>query len=456
MKNQLQRRWSHLRRTVNRTGTIQRVGRVSSVVGLVAEVEGIRARVGEMCKLVTGYDQEAVVAEVVGFRDNRLLLMPFQKTSGIGEGCEVIPTGMQLRVPVGDALLGRVIGAVGEPVDGLGSIPASGLMDLQNIAPPPMERRPIDTILETGIKIIDTVVPCGIGQRMGIFSGSGVGKSVLLGMICRHASSDVNVVALIGERGREVGEFVNNVLGREGLKKSVVVAVTSDRSPVLRVKGAESAMAIAEYFRNQGLDVLFLMDSITRYAMAQREIGLSIGEPPTSRGYTTSVFAKLPALLERAGRARRGSITGLYSVLVEGDDVSADPLTDSIRAILDGHVVLSRSIANSGIYPAVDILNSVSRLAPVLHNREQSIRRDKVIKWYSDYREAEDLINIGAYQRGSSPEIDQAIDMTSRLNRFFGQRIDESFSFQESERELAGLIQGSEGTSADPPSGSRE
>jgi flagellum-specific ATP synthase len=440
MEGQLQSRWNHLRKTVSNTGIIERVGRVTSVVGLVIQVEGIRSSVGEVCKIIVGGRDKDITAEVVGFKDDKLLLMPFEKTTGIGEGCEVLSTGVQLKIPVGNGLLGRVIGPGGEPIDGKGRIRASESVTIQNTAPSPLEREPIDSIMESGIKVIDTVVPCGIGQRMGIFSGSGVGKSILLGMICRHSSSDVNVVALIGERGREVGEFVNNVRGEKGLRNSVVVAVTSDRSPVSRVKGAESAMAIAEYFRDRGLNVLFLMDSITRYAMAQREIGLSVGEPPTSRGYTTSVFAKLPALLERAGRAKNGSITGLYSVLVEGDDVSADPLTDSIRAILDGHVVLSRSIANSGIYPAVDILNSVSRLAPILLTREQSIRRDKVIKWYSDYREAEDLINIGAYQKGSSTEIDEAIEMTGRLNRFFSQGIRESFSFEKSEQMLSQII----------------
>ena len=342
-----------------------------------------------------------------------------------------------LSVPVGEELLGRVIDSVGEPIDGKSRIVTREYRPLESFAPSPLSRRPINRILETGVKVIDSIVPCGIGQRMGIFAGSGVGKSVLLGMICRNASSDVNVIALIGERGREVREFVDNVLGPEGLKKSVIVVATSDRSPVMRVKGAETAMTIAEYFRDMGKNVLFIMDSITRYAMAQREIGLAIGEPPTSRGYTPSVFAKLPALLERAGSSAHGSITGLYSVLVEGDDVSADPLTDAVRAILDGHIILSRKIANTGHYPAIDVLESVSRLAPVLLNEEQQRRREKVLRWFANYREAEDLINIGAYERGSNPEIDEAIEKTNQLMDFFKQSVDESFTLSETERALS-------------------
>ncbi|RKZ05909.1 hypothetical protein DRQ05_05610, partial [bacterium] len=291
-------------------------------------------------------------------------------------------------------------------------------------------------------KVVDSTVPTGIGQRMGIFAGSGVGKSVLLGMICRYARSDVNVIALIGERGREVREFVDNILGRKGLEKSVVVVATSDRSPVMRVKGAETAMTIAEYFRDMGKNVLFIMDSVTRYAMAQREIGLAIGEPPTSRGYTPSVFAKLPALLERAGSSANGSITGFYSVLVEGDDVSADPLTDAVRAILDGHIILSRRIANTGQYPAVDVLESVSRLASALLNQRQQQVREKVLRWFANYREAEDLINIGAYERGSNPTIDEAIEMTQKLREFFRQPIEQSFSFAETEKALMNIVGG--------------
>ncbi len=410
------------------------------MVGLVAEVEGVSASVGDICLIETGRNTPPIFAEVVGFRDEKLLIMPIEKTFGIGEGSSVYPTGKMLSIPVGEELLGRVIDSVGEPLDGKPRIVTGEYRPLESFAPSPLTRRPINRILETGIKVIDAIVPCGLGQRMGIFAGSGVGKSVLLGMICRYAASDVNVIALIGERGREVREFVDNILGIEGMKKSVVVVATSDRSPVMRVKGAETAMTIAEYFRDMGKNVLFIMDSITRYAMAQREIGLAIGEPPTARGYTPSVFAKLPALLERAGSSAAGSITGLYSVLVEGDDVSADPLTDAVRAILDGHIILSRKLANMGQYPAVDVLESVSRLAPVLLNEEQKSRREKVLKWFADYREAEDLINIGAYEKGSNPSIDEAIEMTSRLRRLFKQDIGESFSLRQTEMELSSII----------------
>jgi len=437
MQELLQKRWDRLQSTVSQINPVRVCGRVTSMVGLISEIEGVSASVGDICLIETGRNSPPVYAEVVGFREGKLLAMPLEKAIGIGEGNAVYPTGRVLSVPVGEELLGRVIDSVGEPIDGKSRIVTREYRPLESFAPSPLSRRPINRILETGVKVIDSIVPCGIGQRMGIFAGSGVGKSVLLGMICRNASSDVNVIALIGERGREVREFVDNVLGPEGLKKSVIVVATSDRSPVMRVKGAETAMTIAEYFRDMGKNVLFIMDSITRYAMAQREIGLAIGEPPTSRGYTPSVFAKLPALLERAGSSAHGSITGLYSVLVEGDDVSADPLTDAVRAILDGHIILSRKIANTGHYPAIDVLESVSRLAPVLLNEEQQRRREKVLRWFANYREAEDLINIGAYERGSNPEIDEAIEKTNQLMDFFKQSVNEAFTLSETERALS-------------------
>ncbi|MBU8922774.1 MAG: FliI/YscN family ATPase [Bacteroidales bacterium] len=433
---------ARLQTTLDNTDPVFRSGRLVGMIGLVAEVEGINASVGDICRIETGRSEGEVIAEVVGFRDDRVLVMPFSHATGIGEGSMVFPAGKPMSVPVGDALLGRVIGAMGEPIDNLGEIRTGEWRRLDNNAPSPLDRRPISTMMETGIKAIDSVLPCGMGQRMGIFSGSGVGKSVLLGMICRNAISDVNVIAMIGERGREVREFIDNILGPEGLSRSVIVAVTSDRSPVMRVKGAETAMAIAEYFRDRGQNVMFMMDSVTRYAMAQREIGLAVGEPPTSRGYTPSVFAKLPALLERAGSGTTGSITGFYTVLVEGDDISADPLTDAIRAILDGHVVLSRRLANMNQYPAIDVLQSISRLAPVFLSPQQKERRDKVMKWLADYREAEDLINIGAYVTGSNPSIDTAIEMNDQLRQFFRQEISESISFAETESSLAGIVDG--------------
>ncbi|MBN1164720.1 MAG: FliI/YscN family ATPase [Candidatus Krumholzibacteriota bacterium] len=434
------KKWDRLRSAILDTNPVQASGRVVGMIGMVTEVEGVRASVGDICAIETGRHSEPLVAEVVGFRQDKLLLMPFNSTSGVGKGSVVFPSGKPLTIPVGEQLLGRVMGALGEELDGKGPILSAHWKTLDNLAPSPLERRPINTMLETGVKAVDAILPCGMGQRMGIFSGSGVGKSVLLGMICRNAISDVNVIALIGERGREVREFVDNILGKKGMSKSVVVAVTSDRSPVLRVKGAEAAMTIAEYFRDQGLNVLFMMDSVTRYAMAQREIGLAVGEPPTARGYTPSVFAKLPALLERAGNGSRGSITGFYSVLVEGDDISADPLTDAIRAILDGHIVLSRRLANANLYPAVDILESISRLAPVFLTADRKARRERILKWYTDYREAEDLINIGAYEKGSNPDIDIAVTMCKELREFFRQDLLESSSFENTSTSLAGLI----------------
>ncbi|MBN2071835.1 MAG: FliI/YscN family ATPase [Candidatus Krumholzibacteriota bacterium] len=440
MENQIEARWNRLQQALERAEPIQSTGRVAAMVGLVVEAVGVRASVGDICRIETRARDEDLIAEVVGFRDNRLLLMPFSQVKGIGAGSIVHPGSKPVSIPVGESLLGRVIGALGEPVDGKGEISTGEWRSLDNLAPSPLERKPINHMIETGIKAIDSIHPCGMGQRMGIFSGSGVGKSVLLGMICRNAVSDVNVIALIGERGREVREFVENILGEEGLKKSVIVAVTSDRSPVMRVKGAETAMAIAEYFRDQGKNVLFMMDSVTRYAMAQREIGLAVGEPPTARGYTPSVFARLPALLERAGNGSTGSITGFYTVLVEGDDISADPLTDAIRAILDGHIVLSRRLANTNHFPAIDILESISRLAPVFLAEDQKKRRDKVLKWFADYREAEDLINIGAYEKGSNPAIDSAMEMNGKLNEYFRQDMGERVVFEQAESLLSSIV----------------
>ncbi len=442
MESLLKKRWTRLQTALAESSPVEESGFVAGMIGLVVEVEGIKASVGDMCSIETGRHEDPLIAEVVGFRDERILLMPFSQVIGIGEGSRVFPAGKPMSIPVGDRLLGRVIGAMGEPIDNRGDISTGEWRTTDNIAPSPLDRNPISRMMETGVKAIDSMLPCGMGQRMGIFAGSGVGKSVLLGMICRNAISDVNVIALIGERGREVREFIENVLGKKGLEKSVIVAVTSDRSPVMRVKGAETAMAIAEYFRDRGRNVMFMMDSVTRYAMAQREIGLAVGEPPTARGYTPSVFAKLPALLERAGNGACGSITGFYSVLVEGDDISADPLTDAIRAILDGHIVLSRRLANMNQYPAIEILESISRLAPVFLNGEQKERRDRVMKWMSDYREAEDLINIGAYEPGSNPSIDKAIEMNGGLRDFFRQDIAEHVSFRDTETALALIADG--------------
>jgi len=442
MSVQLKNKIARMRSVVRECNPVRKAGQVVSKIGIILEVEGLDCSVGDLCLIDRGGSQPPVRAEVTGFRDDRLLLIPYDRMDGIGEGLDVYPAGGALDIPPGEMLLGRVVDGTGKPQDDLGNISTDINIPVNNLAPLPLRRRPITEPLETGIKVVDSILTCGRGQRMGVFSGSGLGKSVLLGMMCRNADSDVNVIALIGERGREVREFVRDTLGPEGIRKSVVIAATSDRSAVERIKGVEVAVSVAEYFRDRGKDVLLILDSLTRYAMAQREVGLAIGEPPTARGYTPSVFSNLARILERAGNGERGSITGIYSVLVEGDDVSADPLTDAIRAILDGHIILSRKMANSACYPAVDILTSISRLAPQLLNDEQKRRREKVLEWYGRYRESEDLINIGAYKKGTNPEVDTAIEKYRVLRDFFRQDIDSSFSMGETERQLSEIVEG--------------
>ncbi|MBD3179653.1 MAG: FliI/YscN family ATPase [Candidatus Latescibacteria bacterium] len=431
---------AEIRGSVAGVPVIRKTGQVTGKIGMVLEVEGLECSVGDLCLVERGYSAEPVRAEVTGFRDEKLLLMPFDSIEGISEGMDVYPGGEALKIPPGETLLGRVIDGTGRPQDGLGEIETDESIPVNNLAPLPLHRQPINMPLETGVKVVDSILTIGRGQRMGVFSGSGLGKSVLLGMMCRNASSDVNVIALIGERGREVREFVENTLGPEGLRKSVVISATSDRSAVERVKGVEVAMSVAEYFRERGKDVLLVLDSLTRFAMAQREIGLAAGEPPTARGYTPSVFSSLATMLERAGNGKRGSITGIYSVLVEGDDVSADPLTDAIRAILDGHIILSRRMANSACYPAIDILASISRLAPQLLDDRQQKRREKVLQWYGTYRESEDLINIGAYKEGTNPDVDEAIEKYGSLRDFFRQSIGSCYRMNDTEEQLSQIV----------------
>ncbi len=423
--------------TIAHAPVVATSGRVRQLVGLVLEAEGLVAGVGEVCRVEGGPGVPPVPAEVIGFADDRVLLMPFERTAGVRPGQLVRPTGKPLRVPVGRGLLGRVLGGMGQPIDGRGPVTAERWRTTQSGAPDPLARRRIDRVLETGVRVIDGLVTCGRGQRLGVFAGSGVGKSTLLGMICRNARADVNVIALIGERGREVREFIDDTLGPEGLARSVVVVVTGDETPLMRIRGAETAMAIAEHFRDQGQDVVFIMDSVTRYAMALREVGISAGEVPASRGYTPSVFARMPELLERAGTSSEGSITGFFSVLVEGDDIRNDPITDAIRAILDGHVLLSRDLANSNIFPAVDILGSISRLARDLLDETQRERMARVLDLYATWRDAEDLVNIGAYTRGTSERIDAAIERIDAIRDFIRQDRDENVPFEETQRRLA-------------------
>ena len=403
----------------------RRSGRVSQFFGLVVEAAGPDAFLGEVCEVYSRSQRQPISAEVVGLKDGKVLLMPYGDLRGIAAGSEVIATGRPAGIPIGDALLGRVIDAFGRPLDGKPlQVPAAQShfrLEPHN----PLSRSRIREVMETGVRCIDCLLTLGKGQRVGIFSGSGVGKSTLLGMIARNVKSDVNVIALIGERGREVLEFIERNLGAEGLRRSVVVVATSDQPALTRCRAAYSATAIAEHFRDAGKDVLLIMDSMTRFAMAQREIGLSVGEPPTARGYTPSVFAALPRLLERGGTAEgKGATTAIYTVLVEGDDLN-DPIADSMRATLDGHIVLSRDLANHGHYPAIDLLNSVSRLLPDLASADERELAQQTVAALSAHAKSRDLIDVGAYRAGSNPELDAALRIMPDLERFLRQGMDE-------------------------------
>ena len=422
--------------TAQTTRSIRPGGRVTQVIGLVIEANGPAVSIGECCR-ISG--TSAVYAEVVGFRDNRVLMMPLGSMDGIAPGSRVIATEEPFSVRTGNGLLGRVINALGEPIDGKGPIWADHKRPVSNSPPDPMTRQRIAEPLGTGIRAIDALITCGKGQRAGIFAGSGVGKSVLLGMLARHAQSDVNVIALVGERGREVREFLERDLGAEGLSRSVVVVATSDQPALVRIKSAQVATAVAEHFRDQGKDVLLVMDSVTRVAMAQREVGLAIGEPPTTRGYTPSTFALLPRLLERAGMGERGSITGLYTVLVEGDDMD-DPIADAVRSILDGHILLSRRLQARGHYPAIDPLESVSRVMVDVVSPEHQDQATRIKDLMVTYREAEDLINIGAYQKGNNPRIDFAMDHIDAINAFLRQGIAEHAPFDKTIKQMAEIL----------------
>lgn len=416
---------------VENANEVRSEGRVVNIVGTVIESRGPHLTVGAQCEIVgnSGDGQTgSTLAEVIGFKENRVLLMPLGDRHGIGPGSRVLARGQNFMVTAGPHLLGRVLNGLGQPIDGLGGLAPAGeveMIALHGRPNNPMERKPITEPLYTGIRAIDGLLTCGKGGRMGIFAGSGVGKSVLLGMIARNTLADVNVIALVGERGREVREFVERDLGPEGLQRSVVIAVTSDESPVLRIHGAQLAASVAEYFARQGRDVMFMMDSVTRFAMAHREIGLAIGEPPTTKGYTPSTFAALPKLLERSGIfGERGSITGLYTVLVEGDDMD-EPVADHVRSILDGHIVLSRSLFSQNHFPAIDILPSVSRLSKTVCAREQSAWAGRLRDALATLQEVQDLLNIGAYVRGSNPKIDQALAAVDDIHRFLRQGITE-------------------------------
>ncbi|MFH1700037.1 MAG: FliI/YscN family ATPase [Candidatus Zixiibacteriota bacterium] len=419
---------------------IKQYGTVSRVSGLVIESKGPAVQVGSLCRIESADLEISVPAEVVGFKDHTIFLMPLGSIQGITPGSIVTSTGEQLHVPVGDQLLGRVIDGLGNPLDEKGPVISSHNRLLYSQPPASLKRARITEPLYTGIKAIDTMITCGKGQRLGIFSGSGVGKSVMMGMIARGTSADVTVIGLVGERSREVKEFIENDLGPEGLARTVVVAVTSDEPALIRLKGILTATTIAEYFRDQGKDVMLLVDSLTRVAMAQREIGLSIGEPPATKGYPPSVFALLPKILERSGSGIRGSITGLYTVLVEGDDFN-EPISDAVRSVIDGHIVLSRRLASRNHYPAIDVLDSVSRLMPQVANENHKKSAGQIKELLATYRDAEDLINIGAYVKGSSNKIDDSIFCNDRINEFMKQGIYEQADPLEAIAALPSLIE---------------
>ncbi len=405
-------------------------GQVTKVVGLTIESNGPETRVGELCQIINHRTGKRIPVEVVGFQNKSVLLMPLGEMNGIGPGNEVMATGTELSVGVGEKLLGRVLDGLGNPIDDKGRLEIKGYYPVNNEPPHPLKRPRVNQILPLGVKCVDGLMTVGKGQRMGIFAGSGVGKSTLIGMIARNTTADINVIALIGERGREVRDFLERDLTDIGLKRTVVVVATSDQPALIRKKGALVATSIAEYFRDQGKDVLLLMDSLTRFSMAQREIGLAIGEPPVSRGYTPSVFSVMPKLLERSGTSERGSITGLYTVLVDGDDMN-EPITDTARSILDGHIVLSRKMAHRNHYPAVDILESISRVMSDITADSHKKVAAEVRKNLAVYRDAEDLINVGAYVNGSNPDIDRAIDVINGINAYLMQETDEKLSFDE-------------------------
>jgi len=418
---------------------IKQYGTVNRVAGLVVESKGPAVPIGSLCRIESPETQSSIPAEVVGFKENVLYLMPLGSIQGVNPGSIVTSTGEQLRVPVGDHLIGRVINGLGIPIDDMGTLTSTTRRSLYAEPPPTLKRKRIIEPLYTGVKAIDSMITCGKGQRVGIFSGSGVGKSILMGMIARNTSADVTVIGLVGERSREVKEFVTRDLGEDGLARSVVVAVTSDEPALIRLKGILTATTIAEYFRDQGKDVLLLIDSLTRVAMSQREIGLAVGEPPATKGYPPSAFALLPRILERSGPGESGSITGLYTVLVEGDDFN-EPISDAVRSVIDGHIVLSRSLAARNHYPAIEVLESVSRLMLDVISPEHRAAVGKIKELMAIYRDAEDLINIGAYVKGSSAKIDRAIAHIDRINEYLKQEIHERVDPEAAISELLGLI----------------
>lgn len=436
---------TRLLRSIGQAPMGRHVGSILSFNGLVLESSGPQARLGELCEIQAGDDSPVVPAEVMGFRQGRVLLMPYGHVGGISTQSRIFATGRPVTVPVGGALLGRVVNAFSQPIDSEGPIAHEQDYPLYREPINPMHRAPIEQVLETGVSAIDTLLTLGVGQRIGVFAGSGVGKSTLLGMLAKQVSADITVLALIGERGREVGEFLRHSLGPEGLRRSVVVVATADEPAVIRAHAAHAAHAIAEFFRDQGKSVLLIVDSMTRFAMAQREIGLAIGEPPTFRGYTPSVFSQLPTLLERCGRLRNGgAISGIYSVLVEGDDMN-EPITDHMRAILDGHVVLTRELASRGHHPAIDVLQSTSRTMPQVATQEEVALARQARKQLAVFQSSRDLIELGAYQAGINPELDTAVGTKPGLDELLQQTPSQCVRRPEALQTLSHILAGKGG-----------
>lgn len=419
--------------------TVSHIGKIENIVGMAIEASGDKATIGDIGMIYSESMDKHIPAEVVGFRENKILLMPYENISGISSGSFIRNTGNRLKIPVGDGLKGKVIDAMGNPIDVGVNFKAETHRYVDSKYTNPLNRPPIREKLEFGVKAIDGILTIGKGQRVGIFAGSGVGKSTLLGMIAKNVKADINVIALVGERGREVREFIEKDLGPEGLARSILVVATSDQPAMLRLKCPMVATAIAEYFKDQGKDVLLMMDSLTRFAMAQREIGLAIGEPPIARGYTPSIYAEMPKLLERSGNFEKGSITGVYTVLVEGDDTN-EPIADIVRGILDGHIVLSRRLANENHFPAIDINASISRLMSTIADKEHQALASRLRDISSIYEKNLDLISIGAYKAGSNPRLDDAIAKIEEVNRFLKQGVGESFSMQETIGMLADIL----------------
>lgn len=416
----------------------RKLGKITNVVGLTLESAGPDAKLGDVCRIYTNAGKQQIMAEVVGFRENRTLLMPYEATDGIGLGCTVENEEHPLSVEVGDFLLGSVLDGLGRPLEPRMEH-SENYYSVEAPSPDPMTRKMIEDILPLGVKAVDGCITVGKGQRIGIFAGSGVGKSTLMGMFARNTKAEINVIALIGERGREVREFIERDLGPEGMARSVVVVATSDKPALERKKAAQTATAIAEYFRDQGKDVLLMMDNLTRFSMAQREIGLATGEPPVTRGYPPSVYSEMPKLLERAGCSQKGSITGLYAVLVDGDDFN-EPITDTARSILDGHIMLSRKLGHKNHYPAIDVLQSISRCMSMIATKEHKEAASKLKTVLATYQEAEDLINIGAYKKGSNANIDFAISKIDAVNQFLRQEVDSKYTLEETLEALSGLL----------------